>query len=224
MATARTQANPCKSMLTHANPSSMRCRLLEALDRAIQTCELTLRMHAATNNRNPLQKLGYTMLMESLLCTSLIRQSKVSHAAWHCCCLAWQSCMIGERSCMRAWQPVSVGRVAIQQYRASYIHFVFSTAHQASGLLLLSFPLHLTLVLLHCFGVWCAAMHTVTVTCACIPAVAEHVAMDALHPPVHQPHMVAKSLTAFCFKACCHNGNKQRIGCVTAQDRAVSMQ
>ncbi len=53
------------------------CRLLDALSKAIETCELTLRMHAAASNRNPLQKLGYTMLIEGLLAAALLRHGEV---------------------------------------------------------------------------------------------------------------------------------------------------
>jgi len=52
---------------------------LETLRSAIETCGLTLRMHSAASTRNPLQKLGYTMLTETLLAAALLRHGEVGH-------------------------------------------------------------------------------------------------------------------------------------------------
>lgn len=49
---------------------------LETLRGAIETCALTLRMHSAASTRNPLQKLGYTMLTETLLAAALLRHGE----------------------------------------------------------------------------------------------------------------------------------------------------
>ena len=56
------------------------CSQLETLRGAIETCVLTLRMHSAASTRNPLQKLGYTMLTETLLGAALLRHGEVGPA------------------------------------------------------------------------------------------------------------------------------------------------
>ena len=56
------------------------CSQLETLRGAIETCALTLRMHSAASTRNPLQKLGYTMLTETLLAAALLRHGEVGPA------------------------------------------------------------------------------------------------------------------------------------------------
>ncbi len=58
----------------------MVCSQLETLRSAIETCGLTLRMHTAASTRNPLQKLGYTVLTETLLAAALLRHGEVGPA------------------------------------------------------------------------------------------------------------------------------------------------
>ena len=63
-----------------AHSWGMVCSQLETLRGAIETCTLTLRMHSAASTRNPLQKLGYTMLTETLLGAALLRHGEVGPA------------------------------------------------------------------------------------------------------------------------------------------------
>ncbi len=55
----------------------MVCSQLETLRSAIETCQLALRMHTAASTRNPLQKLGTSMLIETLLAAALLRHGEV---------------------------------------------------------------------------------------------------------------------------------------------------
>ncbi|DBA73380.1 hypothetical protein WJX77_008649 [Trebouxia sp. C0004] len=62
---------------------------LETLRSAVESCRLTLRMLSAATMRNPLQKLGYTMLTEILLAAALLRhgeaeQKLIDSAKAHC--------------------------------------------------------------------------------------------------------------------------------------------
>ena len=68
-----------RQIASSAHLCGMICSQLETLRSAIETCGLTLRMHSAASTRNPLQKLGYTMLTETLLAAALLRHGEVGH-------------------------------------------------------------------------------------------------------------------------------------------------
>lgn len=53
------------------------CSLLGALEAAIQTLELALRMQAAVNSSNPLHRMGLTTLLKALLAAALLHHAQV---------------------------------------------------------------------------------------------------------------------------------------------------
>lgn len=50
---------------------------MAALDSAIETCELTLRLHSGVNIGNALQRAGITLLLQKLLTAALQHRAEV---------------------------------------------------------------------------------------------------------------------------------------------------